>query len=108
VVDRRHPVQTIEGVAYDWGYALLLALIFLWLMRIPARIVACCLQWRQKWVNHQEQATELQNLMKQVESLQKDMARTAAVLIKHVLRVWWSEDTGTVVSEDERIINESF
>jgi len=80
--------------------------LFLWLIRMPARIVACCLQWRQKWVNHQEQATELQNLMKQVESLQKEMARTAAVLIKHVLRVWWSEDTGTVVSEDERLKQE--
>jgi hypothetical protein len=78
----------------------------LWLIHIPAKIVACCRLWTQKWANHQAQANELQNLMTQVESLQKEMARTTAVLIKQVLRVWWSEDSGTVVSEDERLKQE--
>src|SRR5262249_19068310 len=27
IVDHRHPVQTVEGWAYDWGYALLLTVV---------------------------------------------------------------------------------
>ena len=72
----------------------------------PRGIAAIWSRWKQKWANHQAQANELQKLMKQVESLQKEMARTTAVLIKQVLRVWWSEESGTVVSEDERLKQE--
>jgi hypothetical protein len=70
------------------------------------RIVASSSRWKQEWANHQAQANELQKLMKQVESLQKEMARTTAVLIKQVLPVWWNEESGTVVSEDERLKQE--
>jgi hypothetical protein len=72
----------------------------------PELIEALCRRWKQKWLNHQVQANELQSLVKLVESLQKEMARTTAVLIKQVLPEWWSEDTGTVVSEDERFKQE--
>jgi hypothetical protein len=69
-------------------------------------IEALCRRWKQKWQYHQVQANELQSLMRAVECLQKEMARTTAVLIKHVLPEWWSEDTGPVVSEDERLKQE--
>ena len=39
-------------------------------------------------------------------SLQKEMARTTAVLVRQVLRVWWCEESGPVVSEDERLKEE--
>ena len=46
---------------------------------------------------------DLDALARSVEELQKLLAKAAAVLIEHVLRPLWSEETAPVVSEDTRI-----
>jgi hypothetical protein len=46
----------------------------------------------------------LKTLMKRVESLQKEMAKTGAILIRDVLKPIWDEDEGTpAVSSDDRL-----
>ena len=78
----------------------------LWLATVTARVRAFLTARKEGWKQHQRQASELQELMEKVGVLQKEMARTAAVLIRQVLRVWWLEQTAPVVSEDERIAKE--
>jgi len=77
-----------------------------WLAGVPQRIVALYTERKKKWARHQRQAGELKELTERVGDLQKEMARMAAVLIRQVLRVWWVEDAGPVVSEDDRITKE--
>lgn len=45
----------------------------------------------------------LKLLMKSVESLQKEMARTGAVMIRDVLKPWWDEEAAPAVSSDARL-----
>jgi hypothetical protein len=73
------------------------------LPRLMARIRAFPGEVKREWSQHQERAGKLQELGEKVGILQKEMARMVAVLIRQVLRVWWGEATGLVVSEDERI-----
>jgi hypothetical protein len=73
---------------------------------VLARIKAFLRECKERWAQPQKRADELQGLMEKVGALQKEMARTAAVLIRQVLRAWWVEQTGPVVSEDERIEKE--
>jgi hypothetical protein len=68
-----------------------------------ARIRAFADEVKRDWTQHQKRARELQELMEKVGILQKEMALMVAVLIRQVLRVWWGEATGPVVSEDRRI-----
>lgn len=77
-----------------------------WVASLPARTRAFFTERRKEWTQHQSRASELQELMEKVGTLQKEMARMAAVLIRQVLRVWWAEETGLVVSEDQRIEKE--
>ncbi len=46
---------------------------------------------------------QLKHLMTRVEELQKEMAKTAAVLISGMLQPLWDEDETPAVSSDERI-----
>jgi len=80
--------------------------LLVWISEMPQKLVAFCMERKRKWARHQKQARELQELTEKVAVLQKEMARMAAVLIRQVLRVWWVEDTGPVVSEDEQIKKE--
>ena len=47
VADRQHPVQTIEGRAYDWGYALLLSLMIWTLLGCLLKLVITWFKCRQ-------------------------------------------------------------
>jgi hypothetical protein len=47
---------------------------------------------------------QLEDLMKGVESLQKEMAKTGAILINGMLKPLWDEDEMPVVSSDEQIV----
>ena len=78
----------------------------IWLTEVPQNAVSFCIERKEKWARHQIQARDLQELTEKVGVLQKEMARMAAVLIRQVLRVWWLQDTGPVVSEDEQIKKE--
>lgn len=73
------------------------------LPNLLARIRAFTKEAKKEWIQHQKRAGELQELMEKVGVLQREMARMVAVLIRQVLRVWWGEETGPVVSADERI-----
>jgi hypothetical protein len=70
------------------------------LLRLPRRI------WQEKKTFLKEDyrtGWRLRSLMRRIESLQKQMAKTAAVLIREVLRPLWDEEAALVVSTDERI-----
>jgi hypothetical protein len=73
---------------------------------IAARLRRFFTRWQYAWRQHQKQAKELQDLMVEVEALQKEMASMVAVLIRQVLRACWREDMDLVVSEDDRIPKE--
>jgi hypothetical protein len=81
----------------------LAAKLLVWLVYLPKRVRIFCAEQIIQWKDHQRRATELQTLMEKVGVLQKEMARMAAILIRQVLRNWWVEENGPVVSEDERI-----
>jgi hypothetical protein len=55
VMDRRHPVQTIEGKAYDWGYFLLLAVTI-------AMFLGCLLKLAATWFKCRQILTGLDRL----------------------------------------------
>jgi len=58
---------------------------------------------RQFLLNDFRKGCRLQCLTKCVEVLQKEMARTAAVMIRDVLKPLWDEDKDLAVSSDERL-----
>lgn len=70
------------------------------LLRLPLRFWA----WKKGAMEADyRKGWRLKELMKRVESLQKEMARTAAVLIRDVLKPEWAEEPALVVSVEERI-----
>jgi len=77
-----------------WNATLETALfVFLWPLK--AKRAFCLNDFKQGW--------RLIYLMGRVEALQKEMARTAGVMIRDVLRPLWEEDGELAVSSDKRI-----
>ncbi|HKV24885.1 MAG TPA: hypothetical protein VJN93_09875 [Candidatus Acidoferrum sp.] len=70
------------------------------LLRVPLHI-----WWWKKSVMEADyrKGWQLKELMKRVECLQKEMAKTAAVLIRDVLKPEWAKERALVVSADERL-----
>ena len=193
VIDGEHPVQTVEGVPYDWAYFLLFAsivatllgclikLVLSWfkcrqvlvgLDRLPLREAFSrmkVLSWHSMWnpggstyretyrvmsraletldrldrvleqgdpeapftaqhsekvrgqieetrkareavytlykdiepLNGAAQASLMPNLLAKIEELQKQMAKTAAVVMTHILKLLWEDDCSPVVSEEQ-------
>jgi hypothetical protein len=57
--------------------------------------------WFQKDLRKRKQ---LEKLMRDVELLQKEMAKTGAILVNGMLKPLWEEDESPVVSSDEQIV----